>query len=248
MMIAQSFACCCVSSDNAGEPLLVYCGAGMQEPMDEIAVAFDEKYGTDVTYKYAGSNTLLSQIELTETGDIYMPGATYYFDAAKEKGYVDEEKMVAYHIPIIVTPKGNPAGITCLNDLGKDGVTISLGDPGACAIGKLSNKILEKNNLLELVIPNVAVRTATVNEVGMDVSLVQVDAGIIWEDLYDPEYMEKIEIPNEQNIIKIVPVGMLSFSTNKDHAQEFIEFVTSEEGKEIFRRHGFTTYPDSEYL
>lgn len=246
-MVAQSCVCGCVSSQNASEPLFVYCGAGMQEPMDDIAAAFSEKYGVDVTYKYAGSNTLLSQIELTELGDIYMPGATYYFDAAKEKGYVDEEKMVAYHVPIIVTPKGNPAGITCLDDLGKEGIRIALGDPDACAIGKLSNQMLEKNGLSETVLPNVAVRTATVNEIGVDVSLEQVDAGIIWEDLYDPDYMDRIDISKEENIIKIVPIGMLSFSTNKDLAQEFIDFVTSDEGKEIFRKHGFTTYPDALY-
>lgn len=247
LMIAQSCICGCVSQANAGEPLHVYCGAGMQEPMDEIATAFTEKYGVDITYTYAGSNTLLSQIELTEKGDIYMPGATYYFDAAKEKGYVDEEEMVVYHVPIIVTPKGNPAGITCLDDLGKEDIRISLGDPGACAIGKLSNQILEKNGLSESVIPNVVVRTGTVNEVGADVSLEQVDAGIIWEDLYDPVYMEKIAISKEENIIKIVPIGMLSFSKNRNNAQKFIEFVTSDEGKGIFRKHGFTTYPDALY-
>jgi len=244
-------ACGCVSQDgkteSSDEKLLVYCGAGMREPMDEIAQVFEEKENIAVYYTYGGSNTLLSQIELTGTGDIYMPGATYYFDAAKEKGYVDEEMLVVYHVPVIATPKGNPAGITSLEDLGNEGVSVILGDPEACAIGKLSDKILEKNNLTDLVIPNIVGRTATVNEICIDISLEQVDAGITWEDLYNPESMEIVYIPNDENIVKIVPIGCLSVSTNKEGAQKFIEFVTSEEGKEIFRRHGFTTYPDPKH-
>ena len=60
----------------AKDMLLVYSGAGMRKPMDKIGIAFEKKYGVAVTYNYAGSNTLLSQIELTKKGDVYMPGAT----------------------------------------------------------------------------------------------------------------------------------------------------------------------------
>ncbi|MDY7028918.1 MAG: substrate-binding domain-containing protein, partial [Spirochaetota bacterium] len=58
------------------ESIMVYCGAGMRKPMDEIGLIFQEKYGVEVKYNYAGSNALLSQMELTKTGDAYMPGAT----------------------------------------------------------------------------------------------------------------------------------------------------------------------------
>jgi len=63
--------------------IMVYSGAGMRKPMDEIAVAFQGKYGVQVTYNYAGSNALLSQMELTKEGDAYMPGETMYIEIAK---------------------------------------------------------------------------------------------------------------------------------------------------------------------
>ena len=49
------------------QELLVYCGAGMRKPMDEIGLLFEEKYGISANYNYAGSNTLLSQMELPES-------------------------------------------------------------------------------------------------------------------------------------------------------------------------------------
>lgn len=230
------------------QSLLVYCGAGMRKPMDEIGLLFEEKYGISANYNYAGSNTLLSQMELTQKGDIYMPGATYYFDVAKEKGFTDYEQLIAYHMPVIAVPKGNPANITSLDDLAKPGVKVILGDPKAAAIGNLGNKILEKNGIYEDVENNIIARGATVNELVIYVSMNQADASIIWEDLVvNSEKIETVAIPSEQNIIKIIPIGTLTFSEKNDAAKKFVDFVASEEGKIIFEKHGFTAYPNEKY-
>jgi len=53
-----------------------------------------------------------------------------------------------------------------------------------------------------------------------------------------------IEIPKEQNLIKVIPIGMLTFTENKEYAKTFVDFVASAEGKVIFEKHGFTTYPN----
>jgi len=236
------------SATEKSQSLLVYCGAGMRKPMDEIGLLFEEKYGISVNYNYAGSNTLLSQMELTQEGDIYMPGATYYFDVAKEKGFTDYEQLIAYHVPVIAVPKGNPANITSLDDLAKPGVTVILGDSKACAIGNLGNKILEDNKIHEDVEKNIIARGATVNELMIYVSMNQADASIIWEDLVvNSEKIETVAIPSEQNIIKIIPIGTLTFSEKNDAAKTFVDFVASSEGKTIFEKHGFTAYPNEKY-
>ncbi len=56
-----------------------------------------------------------------------------------------------------------------------------------------------------------------------------------------------IEIPKEQNIIKIIPIGTLTFSESQDMAKQFVDFVTSAEGKAIFEKYRFTTYPNEKY-
>ncbi|MEA1944517.1 MAG: molybdate ABC transporter substrate-binding protein [Euryarchaeota archaeon] len=240
----------CIDEEQKQTPesLLVYCGAGMRKPMDEIGSLFKEQHGISVSYNYAGSNTLLSQMELTRKGDVYMPGATYYFDLAREKGLTDYEQLIAYHVPVIAVPRGNPANITSLDDLTEPGVKVILGDPKAAAIGKLGNKILEKNGIYESVENNVIARGATVNELMVYVSMKQADASIIWGDLVvNSEKVEIVAIPVEQNIIKIVPIGTLTSSEQKDTAKKFVDFVASPEGKAIFEKHGFTAYPDEKY-
>jgi molybdate transport system substrate-binding protein len=230
------------------EPLLVYCGAGMRKPMDEIGVLFEEEYGVPVQYNYAGSNTLLTQIELTGEGDVYMPGATYFFEVAAEKGFVDNSSNVAYHVPVIITPLDNPANIDSLDDLANDDVSVVLGDPQAAAIGVLCDKMLTKKGIYNQTEDNVVARGATVNELVTYITLGQADASIVWEDLVrNNDAVNVIEIAEDDNIIKIVPIATLTTSENPEIAAEFVDFVVSDEGHSIFEEYGFTLYPDEKY-
>ncbi|ETA69183.1 molybdenum ABC transporter, periplasmic molybdate-binding protein [Methanolobus tindarius DSM 2278] len=230
------------------ETLLVYCGAGMRKPMDEIGVLFEEEYGVPVQYNYAGSNTLLTQIELTGEGDVYMPGATYYFEVAAEKGFVDNSSNVAYHVPVIITPLDNPANIDSLDDLANDDVSVVLGDPQAAAIGVLCDKMLTKKGIYNQTEDNVVSRGATVNELVTYITLGQADASIVWEDLVrNNDAVNVIEIAEDDNIIKIVPIATLTTSENPEIAAEFVDFVVSDEGHSIFEEYGFTLYPDEKY-
>ena len=243
ILIVVTFITGCSSVEEKGKSILVYCGAGMSKSMDEIGRIFQEKYDVEVRYNYAGSNTLLNQMELTREGDAYMPGATMYIEIAEEKGLVSYSQLICYHIPVITVPKGNPAGITCLEDLGKPGIRLVWGDPEAAAIGKTGKQILEKNGIYDSVWPNVIATLPTMNEVMMQISLGQADASINWWDtVRTVEDIEVIEIPEEQNIINIIPVGVTTFTEKEDIARKFVDFCASSEGKEIFEKHGFTMY------
>jgi molybdate transport system substrate-binding protein len=220
----------------------------MRKPMDEIGVAFQEKYGAEVNYNYAGSNALLSQMELTQEGDAYMPGATMYIEIATEKGLVDYQQLICYHIPIITVPKGNPANITCLEDLARPGVKLIFGDPEVAACGKVAVSILKNNGIYDAAWENVIATLPTMNEVMLQIALGQADASINWWDTVKAvEDIDVIEIPREQNDIKIIPIGVATFSENPETARRFVDFCASEEGKAIFEKHGFITYPDPEY-
>ena len=238
----------CTSTDSAeNKTLLVYCGAGMKEPMEEIAELFQEREGITIEYTYGGSAQMLSQIELYQTGDAYMPGALAYIQSAMDKGFIDKSEKVIYHVITIIVPKGNPANITSLEDLAKPGVRVAIGEPTGPAIGQGTKKMLEKDGLWEAVSANVVVKSATVNELLVYVAMKQADAALVYEDLYNPEAMDKIDIPKEQGKVDIVPIGTLKFSTNKEDAEKFLNFVASAEGKAIFAKHGFESYPSAKY-
>lgn len=224
-----------------GETLLVNSGAGFSKVMDAVGEAFTEKYGAQVNFNYANMAQLLSQLEISKQGDALVCATINDMEIAMEKGFTDEYVEVAYHTPAIAVPKGNPAGITGLEDLAKPDVKLILGDKEATAIGKKGTKIFEKNNLnLTDIENNVVSRTTTVNEVVTNIGLKQADAGLVFEDnVTGIENIEMIPIPKEQNVIDRVPVCVLNFTQNAELAQAFVDFIVSEEGKAIFTERGF---------
>lgn len=260
-VVAALFACGCTDqaatvhniqgtklSDDAEDPvLLVYCGAGMKDPMEEIAGLYRQERGVGIEYTYGNAAQLLSQIELLQSGDAYMPGARPYIQTAIDKGYVNRSVDVVYHVLIIAVPKGNPANITNLSDLTRPGVRVALGEPDGPAIGKAAQKMLQRDGLWEAVNANTVVTAATVNELVVYLEMGQADATIIWEDLYNPMTMDIVEIPKEMGVVDIVPIGSLNCSQNPSQADDFVNFVASDEAKAIFTKHGFTTYPSGKY-
>lgn len=223
--------------------LLVYAGAGLKSAMEEIKSEFEKTHAVTVTYVYAGSAQLLSQIETSGKGDVFIVGSQSAYNTANEKGFAEESQLVAHHTPVIAVPKGNPANITSLQDFTRDGVRVVLGDPESNAIGETAKKIFEKNKI-EGVDKNVVNLTATVNEIIVALKAGNADAAIITKDgaVGNETDIELIEIPEDQNIDQIIPVCVLKSTTNHDLAQEFVDFVASDAGKAIFAKHGFAAY------
>lgn len=223
-----------------GESLLVYSGAGLSKAMDEIGLAFEENYGATIQLNYGGCAQLLGQMEINKTGDVFLGGSMNDADIALGKAFTEECFELVYHIPAIAVPKGNPGGITSLEDMAKPGMKLILGDTQSNAIGKKGEKIFDKNGLLTQVNANVVARAVTVNEIVTQISLGQGDAGLVWADNgVGNSEIEVIEIPAEQNLMDKVPACVLNFTDKEELAQLFLDFLKSEEGKAIFIKHGF---------
>jgi len=52
--------------DEAGKPLLVYCGAGIRAPVEAAAKDYERDYGVRFVFQYGPSQTLLVQAELSK--------------------------------------------------------------------------------------------------------------------------------------------------------------------------------------
>jgi molybdate transport system substrate-binding protein len=243
VLVLAAMACGTNAPQAAKKTLHLYCGAGLRAPVDEVVKEFGAKTGVVVEADYAGSEVLLSKVKLSQRGDLYMPGDAHYLELAAKEGITVSSRPVCYWVPVIMTPKGNPKGIQSLADLLKPGVKVALGDAKACAIGLHTVKLWEKNKIaLSAVEPNVTYRATTVHELATHARLGSVDAAIVWDGVaagYKGQ-CETVAILPEQNLISTVPIGTLKFAADPQAAQQFVEFITSEAGRAIFVKHGFT--------
>ena len=86
--------------------LLVFAGAGMRVPLDEIGKRFEEAFGIRVIYDYQGSGRLGNKILVGQTPDVFIPGSDKWAKILKKKGYVNDYIPSAYHTPLSLPPKG----------------------------------------------------------------------------------------------------------------------------------------------
>jgi len=229
--------------DSEGKELLLYCGAGIRPPVDELVETFDREHGVRIVTDYAGAEMLLSKIKLSQRGDFYMPGDKYYVDLAAENGLILYQKSVCHFVPTILVQKGNRKNILGLDDLLKPGVKLGLGDEKACAIGRIVKKIFAKNNIAWTEVErNLKFQSLTVNELGMQIQAKALDAVIVWDAIarYYSQYGDEIPIPAEKNVISTIDIGVLKFTKYREIAEKFVEFVISESGRDIFRKHNYT--------
>ncbi|WP_231702797.1 molybdate ABC transporter substrate-binding protein [Desulfocucumis palustris] len=223
-------------------PMFAYVGAGLKEPFSEIAALYEQKTGVKLETSFNNSGALLNQMETAKKGDIFMPGSMPYIQKAKEAGYLGEMAgPIAYHTPAIITPKGNPAHITKIEDLAKPGVKIIMPDKEATAMGKTAFKIFDKLGITAQVEKNILTYAETPMKVAEMLMLGQGNAGITEISMYkNRDKLDVIEIDPGVNMPEEIPCALLTFSTQQEQAKDFLEFM-KQEGPAIFAKHGFKT-------
>ncbi|MHC4116319.1 MAG: molybdate ABC transporter substrate-binding protein [Planctomycetota bacterium] len=229
---------------SESKELLLYCGAGIRPPVAEMVEQFESEHGVKIVTDYAGSEVLLSKIKLARRGDLYMPGDKHYVEQAAQEGMILSDKSVCYFVPTILVRKGNPQNVRGLRDLLRPSIKLGLGDAKACAIGRKTRQIFDKNNIAwEDVEETLAFQSLTVNELGMQIQTGSLDAVIVWDAIvgYYSEHGTEVTIPPEKNVISTVNIGVLNFTENRSLAEKFVEFAVSEAGQRIFAEHNYRT-------
>ncbi len=232
--------------------LFVYCAAGMRVPVESIATRYREEFQVPIRLQYGGSNSLLSQIEVANVGDLYLAGDDSYLQIAKRKGLVAESFPIAQMRPVIVVPSGNPKQVQDVQDLVRADLRVSLADPDQAAVGKLVRESLLPSgrwDSLAAAVRSRGVFKPTVSEVANDVLLGAVDAGIVWDAVaVQHEQLEVVRSAELANKHVLVSIGLLEASKNAKRALHFTRFLTAQNrGLEVFQEHGYESVEGAEW-
>ena len=232
---------CGSSEEKNKQEILVYCGAGLKGPAEEISAAFQENTGIQVIYNFANAAQLNSQILLAQKGDVYIPGDVQELEPLKDKGLIEYEKNIVYHVPVLAVEKGNPKEICTLEDLARPGVKIALADAKVSPLGKLSESLFREYHILEEVSENVVVGGTAPSELIIFLSTQQVDATIVWKENYRgfEDKIELIHLDELEDYIKTVPVAVLSCSTETKAAEKFADFMFSPQAGQVWEKWGY---------
>ncbi|NOZ21382.1 MAG: molybdate ABC transporter substrate-binding protein [Planctomycetes bacterium] len=223
------------SAGPKGE-LTVLVGAGIRPAMEPTKAEFEKTHHCTVRVDYAGSGTLLGQLQAGVEADLYLPGDIFYIHKAEKQDMVEGYETVAWFVPVIGVQKGNPKGIKGLADLARKDVSVGLGRAEACAIGNTSKEMLAARGLGDKVKSDF--EAMTVNRLANQVKLKALDAAIIWDAVAAqyPQDIDVVPIKDAYFDAVALAIAVLKRSKNKDLAWEFAKFAAGDIGAKCFRK------------
>jgi molybdate transport system substrate-binding protein len=224
--------------------LYIFAAAGSKPAVDEICRQFQDAYDIKVEVTYGGGGEVLSQMTLAKSGDLYIAPEQGFMEKAIEKQAIDPDTVnsVAYMIPVIAVPQGNPGNIQTLADLARPGIKLAVTRPETTLLGKYAPEIFAKAGLTEEISRNIVTEAARPDNLLTMLVMGQVDAGILWH-FYAAQNADKIEniylLPGQLTGIGEIQIAVTTYCRDKDKAGGFVDFITSSEGKAVFEQLGY---------
>lgn len=253
LLITFTSACGGTSPEGGDEnTLTVFAAASLTDAFSELAEVFEAQHpGKRVSLNFAASNQLAQQLADGAEADIFASADRIQMDTAIETGCIEPEQVSAMvgNTLVIIFPPDNPAGIGNPLDLAFPGINLILA-AAEVPVGRYSLEYLTKAsdesffglNYMESVLDNVVSYEQSVRGVLTKVQLGEADAGIVYKsDVYGlgPEEINGITIPPALNVSATYFIAPINDSRQPELAQDFIDFVLSEEGQDILAKYGF---------
>ena len=228
--------------------LIVFAAASLTDAFTEMGAAYEAANpGVTVTFSFAGSPILRTQIEEGAAVDVFASANKKEMDALVSSGMVNAEapKALLTNDLVVILPAANPAGVAQLADLAKPGLKLVLAAEEV-PVGNYARQSLEKMNaqfgsgFRERVLSNIVSNEDNVRQVLAKVQLGEADAGIVYRsDAVAAPDLKTIEIPTDMNVIAAYPIAPLLGSTHPEAALNFVKFVLSSSGQAILKKWGF---------
>lgn len=221
------------AGDPLAVPLTVFAAASLTESFTELGDAYERAHpGAEVTFSFAGSQSLVAQVQQGAPADVVATADTASLDALTEE-LAGAPRVLARNRLAIVTEKGNPKGLRTLADLARPDVTLVLAGTAVPA-GRAARSALERAGV------SVQPRSEEqdVKAVVQRVALGEADAGIAYvTDVAAADgTVDGTDLPDVSNSY---PAAVLRDAAQPAAATAFLDLAASPEGQRVLASYGF---------
>lgn len=223
------------TGDDPPPSLTVFAAASLTETFTELGERFEAEHGVAVEFNFAGSSALAQQITNGAPVDVFASASPV--DMGRVAQFtVNAPVVFAVNRLTIAVPPGNPGGVTGLVDFADPDLTLAVcaeevpcGRAAAELFGVIG--VTAEPDTLE----------QNVKAVLTKVVLGEVDAGLVYRTdvVAAGDDVEEIEIAEADRVVNDYPIAALASATNRDAAEEFVDFVVSHVGGSVFTDAGF---------
>lgn len=227
------------SSTTAGLSgnLTVLAAASLSESFKELGTAFEGTHpGSKVTFSFDASSALATQANNGAPADLFASADQNSMKKVTDAGNAADPRVFAHNKLAVIVSKGNPKKITGLKDFGKSTVSFVLCAPEV-PCGKYGAEALKKAGVTAKPKSYETNAKAVVTKVTGG----EVDAGIGYatDARAAAPSAERVDIPDDLNVVAEYPMAVLKQSANSNLAYAFLEFVLGPEAQAVLAKYGF---------
>ena len=215
-------------------PVTVFAAASLTESFTALGERFESAHpGTTVTFNFAGSSALATQIDEGAPADVFAAAAPKNMTAVKDAGtpvtFVRNQLVIA-------VAKGNPKGITGLAGLAAPELKVAL-CAEAVPCGAAARTAVEAAGAkITPVTLEQDVKAAL-----SKVKLGEVDAALVYrtDAKASAADVDAVEFPESAKAVNDYPIAVLRTAKNPAGAQAFVDFVLSTDAQQVLTEAGF---------
>lgn len=223
--------------------ITVFAAASLTDSLKEIATAYEKQSDVKIIFNFGASSTLARQIEEGAPVDIFFSADEAKMDGLVKKGLIDtaSRKSRLGNTLVVVIPNDSMLTIQSAGDLTNASVKqIALADTKAVPAGVYAKAWLTQQQLWPVIEPKV-IPTENVRGALAAVESGNVEAGVVYKT--DAGISKKVkvayEVPAKDAPAITYPMALVEESKQPDAAKKFLNYLSSEEAGQVFKRFGF---------
>ncbi len=220
-------------SPSRGDGIVVLAASSLTD----VVPAVGARSGQQLTTSFAGSQTLVAQVEQGVPADVVVTADAASMDRLRVDRKIDgSPTAVARNRLEIVVRRGNPHHVARLADLERRDVVVVLAAPSVPA-GRATTEALRR----AAVTLRPSSLEASVRGVLTKVRLGEADAGVVYvtDVRAGGNGVSGVPIPDPVNVVTTYQAAVLRNAGSPQAARGFVRALTSDDGRRQFLRYGF---------
>ncbi len=225
--------------------LQVWSCGGLAEAFIPANKRFREKTGVEIAYTGAFAAALGKSLLGSATTEVFAARVLDLAKKLKGAGKMVLFKPLCFTSYVLVTPKGNPAGISGIQDMAKPGIRVILSPEASPPGGQAVTGLLKKAGVAEKAMNNCVIKSTCVQRAMQDLVSGKGDVSVVEKRLTRMKmFKDKSEIiPIPEKFFPPPPltftIGLMKYARDPELAAYYIDFIRSEEGQGFFDAAGF---------
>ncbi len=233
----------CSSSRKTEEQITVYCAASLTNVINEIKSAWESEHHQNVVLNLASSGTLARQIEYGAEADIFLSANDEWMEyVVNISSPQDHPKTIAKNKLVVVVPVKSDVDSmnyeSFIDFLIDHKAKISIGDPGHVPLGKYTKEALDEQKIYDDLIPQFILAKDARNALRF-VELEEASIGFVY--LTDALSSSKVKVIAEvpASTYDEISYKAILLNSQNSSASSFFQYLTSENSRKIWLKHGF---------